>query len=254
MSGLTSRFLLRMDDLCPTMSRSGWARFEALIEEFSLRPILAVVPDNHDPELVKDSPDPEFWKMLRALESRGATVALHGYRHICSCRGRALMPLHTMSEFAGIDDVLQQEWIHAGVDILRGHGLRPRLFVAPRHGFDFATLKALRAAGLSAISDGYGTRPFRFGGVTWIPQQLWGPAERQTGIWTICIHPNTTCDAATTRLHEFLRRKEAQFTSVDEVLAESGGAVRGLLGLGQSAGWARWRRMRTAAQKRFGMR
>ena len=254
MSGTASRFLLRLDDLCPTMSRTGWARFEALIEEFSLRPILAVVPDNHDPELVKDAPNPEFWKMLRAMESRGATIAVHGYRHLCASRGRALMPLHTMSEFAGIDESVQQEWIHAGVGILRGHGLCPRLFVAPRHGFDLATLKALRAEGLSAISDGYGTWPFRLGGVTWIPQQLWEPVERQAGTWTICIHPNTASDAEALRLREFARRKTTQFISVDEVLAGSGGAVRGLVGLGQSAGWARWRRMRTVAQKRLGVR
>ncbi len=248
----TSRFLLRTDDLCPTMSRGGWARFEALIEEFSLRPILAVVPDNHDPELEKDTPNPGFWKMLRALESRGATIALHGYRHLCASRGRALMPLHTMSEFAGIDESLQQEWIQAGLDTLRGHGLCPRLFVAPRHGFDHATLRALRATGLSAISDGYGKWPFQFGGITWIPQQLWEPVERQAGIWTICIHPNTASDVETLRLREFLRRKASQFASVDDVLGDSGGTVRGLLGLGQSAVWARLRRLRTEAQKAFG--
>ena len=46
-----AEYLLRCDDLCPTTPRERWRRLEALIQEFSLQPILAVVPDNRDPEL-----------------------------------------------------------------------------------------------------------------------------------------------------------------------------------------------------------
>jgi predicted deacetylase len=81
-----AQYLLRFDDLCPTMSRSGWQRFEALIDEFGVRPMLAVVPDNGDPELEVEDADAEFWAKMRAREAEGAAIALHGYRHVCASR------------------------------------------------------------------------------------------------------------------------------------------------------------------------
>ena len=56
-----ARYLLRFDDLCPTMALDRWKRFLPLIEEFGIRPILAVVPENCDPELKVAADDPEFW-------------------------------------------------------------------------------------------------------------------------------------------------------------------------------------------------
>jgi hypothetical protein len=61
-----AEYLLRCDDLCPTMSTERWRRIESLIEEFQLQPILAVVPDNRDPELEVSPPDPAFWQRMRS--------------------------------------------------------------------------------------------------------------------------------------------------------------------------------------------
>lgn len=96
------RYLLRIDDLCPGVSHERWREFRALIEEFRLQPILAVVPDNHDPALQFSKPDSSFWSQIRILESAGATIGLHGFRHLCLSRGRSLLGLHRTSEFAGI--------------------------------------------------------------------------------------------------------------------------------------------------------
>ena len=121
-----AQYLLRFDDLCPTVSRERWRRFRSLIEEFRLRPILAIVPDNCDPELQVSPPDPAFWEQMRALEAAGATIGLHGYRHLCSSRGRSLLGLDRMSEFAGVAIETQRAWIREGLRILRGHGLNPQ--------------------------------------------------------------------------------------------------------------------------------
>jgi predicted deacetylase len=215
-----ARYLLRFDDLCPTMSRVGWQRFVPMIEEFGLRPILAVVPDNRDPELEVDAPDPRFWARMRAMDAAGATIGLHGYRHLCGCDGKSLVPLHRSTEFAGIPEETQREWIRAGLETLRGHGLKPRIWVAPRHGFDRATLRALRDMGVRLLSDGLARVPVERGGLTWIPQQLWGPLEKSRGVWTICLHANTAPDALVKQLEEFVRRHAAQFTDVDQVVAE----------------------------------
>ncbi len=215
-----AQYLLRFDDLCPTVSLQRWQRFLPMIEEFCPQPILAVVPDNQDPGLKLSPPDPQFWNRMRDLESAGATIGLHGYRHISSSHGRSLLPLHPTSEFAGVPENLQRQWIREGLRILRGHGLNPKIWVAPRHGLDRNTLRALQAEGIDLLSDGFARVPFARDGVTWIPQQLWEPVEKPNGLWTICVHPNTATDLQVARLHEFLSRHAEQITSVDRVLAE----------------------------------
>jgi predicted deacetylase len=214
-----AQYLLRFDDLCPTVAAERWARFESLIAEFALQPILAVVPDNRDPELEISPPDPEFWNRMRDLEAAGAAIALHGYRHLCQSRGRGLVDLHRTSEFAGVPVETQRAWIAEGLGILRGHGLNPRLWVAPRHGFDAKTLRALLGEGITIVSDGFARRPFLRYGIAWIPQQLWAPVEKTRGLWTICIHPNTAGDAEFAALRGFLSEHAAEFTSVDRALA-----------------------------------
>ena len=215
-----AQYLLRFDDLCPTVSCARWERFLPLIEEFEIRPILAVIPDNLDHSLELSPPDPEFWSGMRALQAAGATIALHGYQHICDSRGQSLLALHRCSEFAGVAEDVQRQWIRAGLEILRDHGLNPKLWVAPRHGFDGNTLRVLREQGIHALSDGFARVPFKRGGLTWIPQQLWAPVDKQRGLWTICIHPNSAGSSLVAQLHLFLRLHAAQFTSVERVLDE----------------------------------
>lgn len=191
-----------------------------MIQEFGIRPILAVVPDNRDPELVLAPPDPEFWSQMRAMQAAGATIGLHGYRHLCASRGRSLLPLHRNSEFAGVPVEIQRIWIQAGLAILRRHGLDAQIWVAPRHGFDCATLRSLRREGITIVSDALTRKSFRRDGMTWIPQQLWAPMEKRIGVWTICVHSNTAADSLVRELREFLRLHAMHFTSVEGVIAE----------------------------------
>ena len=215
-----AQYLLRFDDLCPTMSRRGWERFALLIEEFGIRPILAVVPDNKDCDLMLSPHDPEFWSRMRSLESSGATIALHGHQHLCESRGKSILGLHEKTEFAGIAEDVQRQWIRRGLEILRGHKLIPKLWVAPRHGFDAATLRALGKEGIDCISDGFARTVATRGGVRCIPQQLWEPLSRSKGLWTICIHSNTASDSMVHRLREFLGAHKAEFTSFERVVSE----------------------------------
>jgi len=245
-----AQYLLRFDDLCPTMSRSQWQSFLPLIEEFGIQPILAVVPDNRDRELQLSEPDPEFWARMRAMEAAGATIAMHGYRHLCKNWGGSLLALHHRTEFAGVYEGVQREWIHSGLEILRDRGLNPRLWVAPRHGFDAHTLHALQQEGIPVISDGFARVPFIRDGVTWIPQQLWRPVKKSKGLWTICVHANTAHDSLIRQLHAFLHRHADQFTSVDRVLAELKPTSLSLTEQLYAA-WALWRTQSSHARKRL---
>lgn len=215
-----AQYLLRFDDLCPTMAAERWVLFENLIAEFGVQPILAVIPENRDPELAIANPAPDFWARMRSMEAAGAAIALHGYRHLCASSGRSLLPLHKLSEFAGVTEKTQRDWIQKSLEILRSHELNPRLWVAPRHGFDRRTLKALQAEGIFHIFDGFARVPYTRAGMTWIPQQLWAPAVKSGGVWTICIHSNNAGEEQVDELREFLRGHAGQFTSFDRVIAQ----------------------------------
>jgi predicted deacetylase len=221
MNSTPPQYLIRLDDVCPTMLRDRQERFLEILARHGISPILAVVPDNQDPTLNRQPPDPEFWDRMRSLQTAGATIALHGFRHLCLSRGPSILGLHQETEFAGVDPLLQQQWIRAGLAILRDHGLRPRLFVAPRHGFDRSTLDALAREGLGVISDGFARRPFTRHKVLWIPQQLWEPVIKKTGLWTICIHTNTAPASLEQKLEEFIAEHRTEFTSFDRVMEAS---------------------------------
>lgn len=224
-----AQYLLRFDDLCPTMARERWEQFRARVEEFGIRPILAVIPDNRDSSLERAPFNPAFWEEMRCMEMAGAAIAVHGYRHTCSSSGKGLLGIHRHSEFAGVDLETQREWIETALAILREHGLHPKLWVAPRHGFDRNTLRALRGERINHISDGFARIPFRRHAVTWIPQQLWAPVVKTKGLWTICIHPMTALAAEVDRLRRFLEDHWPQFTSFDLVVRDfEEGAALGL--------------------------
>jgi peptidoglycan/xylan/chitin deacetylase (PgdA/CDA1 family) len=215
-----AQYLLRFDDLCPTISAARWQEYRKLVEEFGVRPILAVVPDNMDADLFHSPPDSQFWTGLKEMETAGAVIAVHGLKHLCSSSGRSLLNLHRSTEFAGIDFKTQRNWIRDGFDILRRAGLNPRLWVAPRHGFDRNTMRALHDLGVEYISDGFARVPHCRLGVTWIPQQLWSPVAKPKGLWTICIHPWAASRSDLRRLRRFLEKHAAQFTCFDRVIHE----------------------------------
>jgi predicted deacetylase len=222
-----AQYLLRLDDLCPTHPPARWDRFRRVIEEYRIRPILAVIPDNRDRQLNASPYDPRFWDQMREMEAGGATIAVHGYQHRCVALGESLLGLDRRSEFAGVDPDTQRAWIRAGFAILRERRLDPQLWIAPRHGFDRNTLGALEAEGVKYISDGFARVPHRRHGVIWIPQQLWSPATKSKGLWTICIHPHAAEDLDVERLRWFLKGHWPQFISFDRVVKEFEGQALG---------------------------
>ncbi len=46
---MKARYLIRFDDICPTMNWTIWEQVEQVLRTYHVQPILAVVPDNQDP-------------------------------------------------------------------------------------------------------------------------------------------------------------------------------------------------------------
>lgn len=213
-----ARFLVRFDDLCPSMNWSVWHQIAEILTETGVIPILAVVPDNKDPHLAVDSDRPDFWDHVRGWAARGWTVGMHGYQHHYVTSDPGIVRLNPFSEFAGLPLDRQRAKLQAAKGIFDREGVTPRVWIAPAHSFDAVTVSLLREAGIGIISDGFGLYPsVDRRGILWIPQQIWRFRPLPFGVFTVCIHHNgwTRADVAALRLQ--LAQYRRQMTSVDEI-------------------------------------
>jgi hypothetical protein len=137
---------------------------------------------------------------------------MHGYSHDLKPSAAGLVPVNRYSEFVGLSEGEQRRRIRLGIDILDNQDLSPSVWVAPAHGLDHATLRALHAESeIRVISDGLSTRPYRRWGFTWLPQQLWKPRAVTRGCWTLCVHPSDMDDDAFQRLETYIARHRDSF-------------------------------------------
>lgn len=220
---MSAEYLVRFDDVCPTMRWSVWDRIEPLLIEHMVRPILAVVPDNQDPKLRVEEAAPGFWERVRGWQDRGWTIAMHGYQHRYVTGNAGIIGLNRRSEFAGRPEVAQRDALATGLSMLRHNGLSPTVWVAPAHSFDRITVGILREFGLKTISDGHSIYPYRdSSGLLWIPQQLWRFERRSRGVWTVCIHLNGWDDQDVAAFKDELERFAAHATDVASVEAAFG--------------------------------
>jgi len=185
------QYLVRFDDICPTMRWSVWEHVERLLVHWNVRPILAVVPDNQDPLLKAEPPAPDFWARVRRWQDDGWSIGLHGYQHLYCNRNSGVIGINRRSEFAGLPGSAQREKVARALSVFAQAGVTPDLWVAPGHSFDETTVQCLREAGIGTLSDGFHRLPFRdAGGTLWIPQQLWKFRRAPYGVWTVCHHIN----------------------------------------------------------------
>ena len=190
---MTARYIVRLDDACPTMDNRKWGLVEAVLDEFGICPLVAVVPDNRDPELQCNEPDLDFWDKVRGWRAKGWTIAMHGYQHkMHSTNAKMLLPFYKRSEFAGLNYDEQVRKIGAAWQLFLKQGITPNVWIAPAHCFDTTTLKAIYAqTSIRIVSDGIARDQYFAENFFWIPQQLWSFKARSSGLWTVCLHPNT---------------------------------------------------------------
>jgi predicted deacetylase len=195
---MSARYLIRLDDACDTMCRRNWDLVEQVLDAHGVKPIVAVIPDNRDPSLMFESRNAAFWGRVRAWARKDWSVALHGYTHVMHPTGvKLVLPFYRRSEFAGLALEAQSEKIRAAWGLCVAEGVEPTIWVAPAHSFDLLTLQAVRReTSIRVISDGIAWDTYYEHDFHWIPQQLWSLAERRSGLWTVCLHPNTMTDAA----------------------------------------------------------
>jgi predicted deacetylase len=185
------------------MDQLKWNRLEELFDTACIRPIVAVVPDNQDPELNRDPSDPFFWDTVHRWQKKGWAIAMHGYQHRFHLvdRHKLLLPFYDRSEFGGLSYAEQAKKIRLSWDLFKAQVVEPTVWIAPAHCFDKTTLDALRdETSIRIVSDGIALDQFSEQGFFWVPQQLWELAPRRYGLWTVCLHPSSMSQAAIDKL------------------------------------------------------
>src|SRR5215471_9078010 len=99
---MNATYLVRIDDVCPTMNWAVWPAIEAILVQNGVKPLLAVIPDNHDHLLNSCAAGKNFWNQVRSWRDRGWSIGLHGYQHRYVTRDSGIMGINRSSEFAGL--------------------------------------------------------------------------------------------------------------------------------------------------------
>ncbi len=196
------KIAVRMDDIAPGMDWVKFGRFKALLDEYKIKPLIGVVPDNQDENLKRtheggtscDNPVPEdFWGYIKKLQDDGWVIAMHGYQHVYTRKKGGLFPLNHFSEFAGLDYDRQFDMLVRGREIMESHGIGTDIFMPPAHSYDKNTLKALRKAGFCKITDGFGKEPYFWNEMCFYPIsfRLDSDLKKKKGMTTMVVHTNT---------------------------------------------------------------
>jgi predicted deacetylase len=222
MKFLGARYLLRFDDLCPTMDWPAWNAIEAMLIEHQVKPLLAVVPDNRDPYLEVAPEAADFWERVRGWQARGWAIGLHGYQHTYVNREAGILGLNPFSEFAGRPFQQQHEMLSKGLELFAREKVRAEAWIAPAHSFDGLTILALKDLGLPVISDGLAFSPFQdANGVTWVPQQFAKMRALPWGVWTFCYHINGITPEGLSTFRRSLQQLGPRMISLQEAVAMS---------------------------------
>lgn len=214
-------FILRFDDICPTMRWDIWSEIEEALVSSGLKPVLAVVPDNQDRVLQPCRPDQNFWERARRWQQLGWTIAMHGYQHLYVARDGGLVTTRKKSEFASLPAGEQKEKLRRGMEIFRREGIQSHVWIAPGNAFDDVTASLLPQLGIDTISAGWFWRPF-IGRhqMTWVPCQLSILRPVPPGLWSVCYHHNNWTSSDMTEFKEGLQRYRNSIISLDEALAQ----------------------------------
>ena len=74
--------LIRLDDIAENMNWDLMRKVELLFEKYEIKPVLGVIPNNKDNELLVYPKKDNFWKQVRDWKNKGWEIAMHGYNHV----------------------------------------------------------------------------------------------------------------------------------------------------------------------------
>ena len=209
---------MRLDDACEHWNKEKWHRMHDLLNEYNIKPIIAIIPKVEDKKLLCYPTDSEYLYTIKQWIREGWTPALHGYNHVLIPSKGGLNPVNNRSEFVGLSLNKQIDKIKKGLKILENNMIEPEIFVAPAHTFDNNTLAALKEeTNIRIISDTIADDIYWCDDFYYVPQQSGKVRALKSKVVTFCYHPNNVSDKQFDILNDFLKLHKHEFISFSEL-------------------------------------
>jgi len=205
------KIAIRIDDITEDMDWKKFLMFKGLLDNYGIKPLIGVVPDNKD-DMLKISNDSapamDYWEYIKILQEEGWVIAMHGVNHVYTTTKGGSFPLNNFSEFAGLPYEEQYELLSYGVDVFNEKGINSNIFMAPGHSYDTNTIKALKELGFSKITDGFGSFPYKYKDMVYYPISFMKSItlKKKNGFSCLVFHVNGM--------------KEEDFVSFEKFLAD----------------------------------
>lgn len=199
------KYIIRLDDACPTMNKEKWDKMEKLLDKYNIKPIVGIIPDNKDPEFNNEFIS-SFWeKYPLTWQKKDWIIAQHGLNHNLSKEVR--------TEFKNVEYEEQLNILRKGQAILKEKNVNTSCFFAPAHTFDDNTIKACVDLGcFDFISDGYAFYPYEYKNMMFLPSVFDTPHKiSMFGVFTFVYHPNKMENSDFEYLEEFIKKYKTEF-------------------------------------------
>jgi len=216
-------FLIRLDDIAENMHWEMMARATSLFDKFNIKPVLGVIPNNKDPELLAyPKINISFWDQVRNWRDKGWIIAMHGNDHVYDkkCPKTDYLSLGGNSEFCTHSLEDQFDKIKLGINKFESEDIKIKTFFAPNHTFDKKTLLALKKIGIKEVIDGYGLMPYEEDGIKFIPQLFYKIRSIPFGIQTLQIHLNYFNQADFNNFEIFINKNSKKIITYEQAASK----------------------------------
>jgi len=225
--------LIRFDDVAPNMNWVMMEKCETLLNKFDIKPILGVIPNNQDSELMNYPLKNNFWDIVKKWQAKNWSIAMHGYAHLYDAETfkKDYFEYGGRSEFFGHSYEDQILKLKKGLKIFRDKNIEIKTFFAPNHTYDLNTFKALKECGIFQVVDGYGLSPFKFNGIKFIPQLFFKLYMLPYGIQSTQIHLNSWTEVDFKRFEKFIEKHHKKIINLDYALSINSNAFANIINI-----------------------
>ena len=212
--------LIRIDDIAANMNWNYMDKCEKIFDDLNIKPLLGVIPNNKDPELLRYQLNEKFWDRVRDWKNKGWEISMHGLSHLYEIKTnkKDYFNYGGDSEFYGLDFDIQKNKIKLGIEKFENEKIKVRSFFAPNHTYDLNTLRALRESGIKIIVDGYGLFPYTKHDLFFVPQLFYKEIFLPFGIQSTQIHLNYWSDEYFDSFKKFIFKNKENILDLEQIL------------------------------------
>ena len=212
--------LIRIDDIAANMNWNYMDKCEKIFDDLKIKPLLGVIPNNKDPELLRYQLNEKFWDRVRDWRNKGWEISMHGLSHLYEVKTnkKDYFNYGGDSEFYGLDFDIQKKKIELGIEKFKNEKIKVRSFFAPNHTYDLNTLRALRESGIKIIVDGYGLFPYSEHDLFFVPQLFYKEIFLPFGIQSTQIHLNYWSDEYFDSFKKFIFKNKENILDLEQIL------------------------------------